>query len=80
MRLVIGLYWTPGVRHEALFDREGMKGSLLWAVAAADEAGGSLILESQGKVGAAPTKTEQVGTAKRSGSGECDGKVYVRNQ
>ena len=32
-------------------------------------------------MGAAPTKTEQVGTAKRSGSGECDGKVYeCRNQ
>ena len=30
-----GDYWKPYVRHEALFDREGMKGPLLWAVAAA---------------------------------------------
>jgi transposase len=28
-------YWKPFVRHEALFDREGMKGPLLRAVAAA---------------------------------------------
>ena len=30
-----GDFWKPFVRHEALFDREGMKGPLLWAVAAA---------------------------------------------
>jgi len=30
-----GIYWRPIVRHEALFDREGMKGPLLRAVAAA---------------------------------------------
>ena len=30
-----GVYWKPVVRHEALFDREGMRVSLLWAVAAA---------------------------------------------
>ena len=30
-----GVYWKPIVRHEALFDREGMKGPLLRAVAAA---------------------------------------------
>ena len=30
-----GQYWKPIVRHEALVDREGMKGPLLWAVAAA---------------------------------------------
>jgi transposase len=29
-----GVYWKPAVRHEALFDREGMKGPLLRAVAA----------------------------------------------
>jgi hypothetical protein len=29
-----GVYWKPIVRHEALFDREGMKGPLLWTVAA----------------------------------------------
>ena len=30
-----GIYWRTVVRHEALFDREGMKGPLLRAVAAA---------------------------------------------
>ena len=30
-----GVYWKAPVRHEALFDREGMKGPLLRAVAAA---------------------------------------------
>ena len=29
-----GVYWKPIVRHEALFDREGMKGPLLRTVAA----------------------------------------------
>ncbi|MFN2503081.1 MAG: hypothetical protein ABR540_02410, partial [Acidimicrobiales bacterium] len=29
-----GSYWKPVVRHEALFDRGGMKGPLLRAVAA----------------------------------------------
>ena len=29
-----GVYWRPVVRHEALFDREGMKGPLLRAVVA----------------------------------------------
>ena len=29
-----GVYWKPVVRHEALFDREGMKGPLLRPVAA----------------------------------------------
>jgi transposase len=30
-----GVYWKPVVRHEALIDREGMRGPLRWAVAAA---------------------------------------------
>jgi transposase len=29
-----GVFWKPLVRHEALFDREGMKGPLLRTVAA----------------------------------------------
>src|SRR3954462_8397535 len=29
-----GVYWKPVVRHEALVDREGMRGPLLGAVAA----------------------------------------------
>jgi len=45
------------------------------------EAEGSLILESQGRVGAALTTTGRVGTARRPGSGKRDGKVYeCRNQ
>jgi hypothetical protein len=44
------------------------------------EAEGSLTLESQGKVGAALTTTGRTGTARRSGSGKRDEKVYVRNQ
>jgi hypothetical protein len=35
----------------------------------AGEAGGSLILEAQGRVGAALTTTERAGTARRPGSG-----------
>ena len=40
------------------------------------EAGGSLTLEAQGRVGAASTTTGRVGTARRPGSGKQDGKVY----
>ncbi len=39
------------------------------------EAGGSLTPETQGRVGAAPTTTGRVGTARRRGSGKRDGKV-----
>lgn len=47
----------------------------------AGEAGASLILEVQGRVGAAPTTLGRTGTARRSGSGKQDGKVYEsRNQ
>jgi hypothetical protein len=41
------------------------------------EAGGSLTLEAQGRVGAAPTTTGRVGTARRPGPGKQDGKVHV---
>jgi len=44
------------------------------------KAGGSLIRGTPGRVGAAPTTTGRIGTARRSGSGKQDGKVYVRNQ
>lgn len=44
------------------------------------EAEGSLILEAQGTAGAALTTTGRTGTARRSGSGKRDEKVYVRNQ
>jgi hypothetical protein len=46
----------------------------------AGEAGGSLTLEAQGRVGAAPTTTGRVGTARRPGSGKQDEQVYARNQ
>ena len=35
-----------------------------------------MILESQGRAGAALTTTGRVGTARRPGSGKQDGKVY----
>ena len=45
------------------------------------EAGGSLTLETQGQVGAAPTTTGRAGTARRLGPGKQDGTVYeCRNQ
>ena len=47
----------------------------------ATEAGGSLNLETQGRVGAAPTTTGRAGTVRRPGSGKQDEKVYeCRNQ
>jgi hypothetical protein len=69
-------YWKPFVRHEALFDREGRKDPSFGLSQQPDEAEGSLILESQGRVGAALTTTGRVGTARRPGSGKQDGKVY----
>ena len=46
-----------------------------------DEAGGSRTLGTQGEVGAAPTTTGRVGTARRPGSGKQDGEAYeCRNQ
>ena len=44
------------------------------------EAGGSLSRETPGRVGAALTTPGRAGTARWSGSGKRDGKVYVRNQ
>ena len=41
------------------------------------EAGGSLIREAPGRVGAALTTTGRVGTARRPGSGKRDGKVQA---
>jgi hypothetical protein len=41
------------------------------------EAGGSLSPETRARVGAAPTTTGRVGTARRSGSGKQDGTVQV---
>jgi hypothetical protein len=57
-----------------------MKGLTSGRSQQAIEAGSSLTLETRGWAGAAPTKPERARTARRSGSGEQDGKVYVRNQ
>ena len=43
-------------------------------------AGGSLIREVPGRVGAAPTKPGCVSTARWRGSGERDGEEYARNR
>ncbi len=57
-----------------------MKGPVCGLSQQVAEAGGSLTLEAQGKVGAAPTRAGRVGTARRLGPAERDGKVYERNQ
>jgi len=53
----------------------GVKGPTLGLSQQSDEAGGSLNLETQGKVGAALTTTGRVGTARRPGPGKQGGKV-----
>jgi hypothetical protein len=45
-----------------------------------NEAGGSLIREVPGRVGAAPTKPERVSIARWRGFGERDEEEYARNQ
>jgi hypothetical protein len=67
------------VRHEAHstgWDERTTLGLSQQAV----EAGGSLILDAQGRVGAAPTTTGRAGTARRPGPGKQGGTVYERNQ
>jgi hypothetical protein len=68
------------VRHEALIDRVGWKDPPSACRSRSSEAGGSLILGTQGRVGAAPTTTGRAGTVRRFGSGKRDEKVYERNQ
>src|ERR671910_129529 len=59
----------------------GVKGPTCGLSQQAAEAGGSLALEAQGRVGAASTTTGRAGTARRPGSGKQDGEVYeCRNQ
>src|SRR4051794_35736540 len=55
------------LRHRACRSRSG-------------EAGGSLNREVPVRVGAAPTTTERVSTARWRGSGKRDGEEYARNQ
>ena len=62
-------------RREAI--GQGCKGPAASLSQQAGEAGGSLTLGVQGRVGAAPTTTGRVGTARRPGPGKQDGKVYV---
>ena len=70
------------VRHEAPFDRAVMKGHRRAACRSRPlKLEGSLTLEAQGRVGAAPTTPGRFGTARRAGSGKQDGTVYeCRNQ
>jgi hypothetical protein len=65
-------------RREAI--GQGCKGPAAGLSQQAGEAGGSPTLGVQGRVGAAPTTTGRVGTARRPGPGKQDGKVDVRNQ
>ena len=70
-----GVFWQPIVRHEALFDREGMKGPSCGPSQRSAEAEGSLILETQGRVGSSPDndgasrhyQTARVRQARREG-------------
>ena len=63
------------VRHEAPCDRVEVKEPTAGLSQQAGEAGGSLSLETQVRVGAAPTTTERPRTARWVGSGKHDGKV-----
>ena len=78
--LVGGDSIDDAVRHEALFNRVGTKRPTFGLSQQAAEAGGSLTLGMQGRVGAAPTTTGWAGTARRPGPGKQGRKVYARNQ
>lgn len=78
--LVGGDSIDDAVRHEAPHNRVGMKGPTSDLSQQVAEAGGSLTLGAQEKVGAAPTTTGRTGTARRLGPGKQGGKVYERNQ
>ena len=66
---VVRLYHERWVRHEALYDRVGVRGPTGGLSQRADEAGGSLIRGMPGRAGAAPTMSGRAGTARRRGSG-----------
>jgi hypothetical protein len=78
--LVGGDSIDDAVRHAALLNRVGMKRPTCGLSQQAAEAGGSLTLGTQGRVGAAPTTTGRAGTARRPGPGKQGRKVYERNQ
>ena len=65
--LVGGDSIDDAVRHEAPHNRVGMKGPTSDLSQQVAEAGGSLTLGAQEKVGAAPTTTGRTGTARRLG-------------
>ena len=68
------------VRREALVDRVEVRDLDRGSVAAGLRSWGSLSREVPGRVGAALTKPWRVGTARRRGCGERDGKAYARNR
>ena len=74
--------WCQDIeRHEALSNRAVVKGHRHAARRSGlVEAEGSLIPGTRGRVEAALTTTGRASTARWSGSGERDGKAYVRNQ
>ena len=60
------------VRHEAPIDRVGCRSPPPGCRSSSVKRGGSLTLETQGRVGAAPTKPGRASTARWLGSGERD--------
>ena len=80
MLLFIGDDWAEDhVRHEALKSGGGERPSPLGR-RSSRRSWGSLIRETPVRVGAALTTPGRASTARWCGSGEQDGKVYVRNQ
>jgi hypothetical protein len=79
--MVVELLITARVRREALLIRVEVRDHPPLALSQqGGEAGGSLIREAPGRVGAALTKPGRVSTARWCGSGERGGEEYARNQ
>jgi len=68
------------VRHEAPWHQVEVEDLAAGLSQQSSEAGRSLIRETPGRAGAAPTKPGRPGTVRRVGSGERDRTVHERNQ